>query len=360
MRLSCVAALLVISVSLFTGCDVNISLPANTDNAADNQNAAAVTPSETGIAAVSREPTFAESTTVIPEPTPAADTPVSQTPMPTLKPSNTPVPATDTPSPTPYAAQADSEQKGSKTGQGDSLWVDETKLDTGSKYHLGMTEDELSAQLAADNISITDQGNGCIFAAPFTFYLDSDGKDNYIGLLMDYAGYAVTTAKNLSGNDTKDDILQKYGQPLADPYAQDGFLLMAYKMDGQYVEFSLDIQDNGTFLNEVAITSDPNMCFSLQGMDLPSDNESPFAWATQQDAMDELARALGDKLYGDYVIIPNGDDSVGGEHVWLFDYGENGADKFTAEAHYAVGDSGAIYIMDILGGGEYVPYDSKP
>ena len=69
-----------------------------------------------------------------------------------------------------------------------------------------------------------------------------------------------------------------------------------------------------------------------------------------EESLEKLAQAISDKLYGSYAILPNGDDFISGEHVWLFDYGDSGAAQFVAEEHYAVGDSGAIFKMNILTG----------
>ena len=76
----------------------------------------------------------------------------------------------------------------------------------------------------------------------------------------------------------------------------------------------------------------------------------PRAWVSQQESMELLATAISDKLYGSYAILPGGEDFIGGEHVWLFDYGDSGPAQFVATEHYAVGDSGAIYRMDVMTG----------
>lgn len=56
------------------------------------------------------------------------------------------------------------------------------------------------------------------------------------------------------------------------------------------------------------------------------------------------------------VIILTGDDTIEGEHAFIFSAGDYSVDgqKFTAMYHYAVSDSGKIYYMDILQGADWI------
>lgn len=77
-----------------------------------------------------------------------------------------------------------------------------------------------------------------------------------------------------------------------------------------------------------------------------------------ETAMELLAGALGDKVTEGTALVADGEDTVDGKHCWLFAFGASTAEKFTAEEHYAVADDGDIYVMDIVGGGEYRPYEA--
>jgi hypothetical protein len=156
------------------------------------------------------------------------------------------------------------------------LWLDETKLNTDSKYHLGMTVAEVNKQLKSDGILVLVSGKTSIETAPLYFYFDDDGKLVLIDLFVENeTGAIVTTAKNLVISDTKESIIQKYGQPLHEPYTQDGVMMLAYKMGDQYVEFDLQLTrdgeptygesyPDGMYLSQIDITSNPNMCIALQ------------------------------------------------------------------------------------------------
>ena len=75
-----------------------------------------------------------------------------------------------------------------------------------------------------------------------------------------------------------------------------------------------------------------------------------YAWTEQQKSMEVLEQALSGKFYGDYVLVPAGEDFINGEHCWFFDYGHASSDAFTAEEHFAIGDSGKVYVMDNMTG----------
>ena len=49
-------------------------------------------------------------------------------------------------------------------------------------------------------------------------------------------------------------------------------------------------------------------------------------------------------------LVASGEDSIDGQHCWLFDLGKNAADKFTAEEHYAVRADGNVFVLNILTG----------
>lgn len=77
---------------------------------------------------------------------------------------------------------------------------------------------------------------------------------------------------------------------------------------------------------------------------------------SEEDALDVLTAALDSKLIEGTAIVSYGEGSIDGKHCWTFAFGANTVEKFTAEEHYAVMDDGSIWILDILNGGEYVPY----
>ena len=75
------------------------------------------------------------------------------------------------------------------------------------------------------------------------------------------------------------------------------------------------------------------------------------AWGiSEDDAMDLLAVAILDKMGHDTAIVQSGEGEVDGQQCYLFSFGDNSPEKFTAYDHYAVTGSGKIYIMGILTG----------
>lgn len=86
----------------------------------------------------------------------------------------------------------------------------------------------------------------------------------------------------------------------------------------------------------------------------PSPQTSASAAVADADAaLTLLSNAV--PTAGTQGFLPTGEDTVGGEHCWTFSFGDNTEEKFTATAHYAVGDSGTIYEMDVAAGGQYAP-----
>jgi hypothetical protein len=71
--------------------------------------------------------------------------------------------------------------------------------------------------------------------------------------------------------------------------------------------------------------------------------------------MDLLNGALGERMKDGFAIVYTGDDEVNGEMCYLFSFGDNTPEKFTAFEHYAVTDNSEIFIMDYLTG-EYEPF----
>lgn len=78
-----------------------------------------------------------------------------------------------------------------------------------------------------------------------------------------------------------------------------------------------------------------------------------------------LAEALTDKIAewnrrvseGSTIkLVATGEEVINGANCWTFALGTDSPEKFTAEEHYAVNESGEVYILDILSG-EYSPYD---
>lgn len=82
----------------------------------------------------------------------------------------------------------------------------------------------------------------------------------------------------------------------------------------------------------------------------------------QEDAALEILREQTLAQYnemsanGKVVYVSKGEDTIRGQHAWLFDMGKDSAEKFTAEYHFAVTDAGKVLQMDILSGGIYVPF----
>ena len=76
----------------------------------------------------------------------------------------------------------------------------------------------------------------------------------------------------------------------------------------------------------------------------------------EKSPSDRLLDALGEKAEG-RTLIETGEEEVEGEMCVTFALGTNTPEKFTAEEHFAVGKD-KIYIMDIIGGGNYVPFEN--
>jgi len=74
-----------------------------------------------------------------------------------------------------------------------------------------------------------------------------------------------------------------------------------------------------------------------------------LAWMAK-DLMEEM------EANGPIALVAQGEDTVNGQHAWLFALGADTPEKFTAEYHFAVTDAGEVLVMDILAGGEYVPF----
>lgn len=84
--------------------------------------------------------------------------------------------------------------------------------------------------------------------------------------------------------------------------------------------------------------------------------------AISEEAAFELVKntmkARGEKAP---VIVKTGDETIEGEHAFIFSAGSNSTDgkKFTAMYHYAVSDSGKVYYMDILKGADWILFDTQ-
>lgn len=72
--------------------------------------------------------------------------------------------------------------------------------------------------------------------------------------------------------------------------------------------------------------------------------------------IDIFIKAMPPELFDGKIVVSEGEDTVNGEHAWLIAIGTGTEDKFTAETHYAITDSYDIFVMDVVAGGEYVPY----
>ena len=73
-------------------------------------------------------------------------------------------------------------------------------------------------------------------------------------------------------------------------------------------------------------------------------------------AQARLIETFGELTREGTAWVAEGEDAVNGRRAWLFAWGKNTPEKFTAEKRFAVTDLGEIFVMDILGGGEYIPY----
>ena len=76
------------------------------------------------------------------------------------------------------------------------------------------------------------------------------------------------------------------------------------------------------------------------------------------EAMDLLVDAIWESMEHQTTVFHTGEGVVDGQKCYLFSYGDNSQEKFTAFEHYAVTGGGEIYIMDILTG-EYEPLQMK-
>jgi hypothetical protein len=56
------------------------------------------------------------------------------------------------------------------------------------------------------------------------------------------------------------------------------------------------------------------------------------------------------------LAVQPGEEKVAGQRAHFFAVGKDTPEKFTAEAHYAVLVNGDVYIMDVINGGDYIPY----
>jgi hypothetical protein len=78
----------------------------------------------------------------------------------------------------------------------------------------------------------------------------------------------------------------------------------------------------------------------------------------EDTAMNILSGVLSDIMQDNTAIVSYGEDVVNGEKCWIFAFGKNTSEKFTAEDFYAVTNNGYIYILDFISN-EYVPYEPE-
>ena len=110
--------------------------------------------------------------------------------------------------------------------------------------------------------------------------------------------------------------------------------------------------DDETTTAEEITTQTPVIADGLPGGVTYVDEESAQALLAYmaKDLMEEM------EANGPIALVAQGEDTINGAHAWLFALGADTPEKFTAEYHFAVTDAGEVLVMDILAGGEYVPF----
>ena len=78
---------------------------------------------------------------------------------------------------------------------------------------------------------------------------------------------------------------------------------------------------------------------------------------SEDEAIGRIAHAMELKGETSTVIRREGTETIGGESCMTFSAGDNSADgeKYTAMYHYAVGDSGTLWYMDVAEGPDWLP-----
>lgn len=82
---------------------------------------------------------------------------------------------------------------------------------------------------------------------------------------------------------------------------------------------------------------------------------------SSQQALDMLVDRFNSKETNSqgetkYIWIQSGTRKIDNVDCYLFTYGEETDDKFTAQRHFAVSEDGDLYEMDVINGGEYILY----
>ena len=123
----------------------------------------------------------------------------------------------------------------------------------------------------------------------------------------------------------------------------------------QQEQQSVDSQDNGD--SQQGNVSDSGQ-EDTAGQTTDAKQDEVKLDGSEKAAMDRLVEVLIEKklMMEGFAVRSDGQDTVDGKKCWLFSWGENSDEKFTALDHYAVADDGTIYLMDILEGGEYLPF----
>lgn len=90
----------------------------------------------------------------------------------------------------------------------------------------------------------------------------------------------------------------------------------------------------------------------LENQRLQREELGPY---TLEDAMALIINVMESRNEKAQKLVASGDETIDGEHVFVIMAGEDSADgeKFTAMYHYAVSDSGRVYVMDPLVGPDW-------
>lgn len=97
------------------------------------------------------------------------------------------------------------------------------------------------------------------------------------------------------------------------------------------------------------------VAMNSDGTDMPMTAERAEA------ILNEAVFALKQRMSanGKIALVPTREETVNGEHAFLFALGADTPEKFTAEYHFAVTESGQVLVMDIMNGTEYVEYTDE-
>lgn len=71
---------------------------------------------------------------------------------------------------------------------------------------------------------------------------------------------------------------------------------------------------------------------------------------SEEDALALLQAELSDQISEGMALVSNGESDIDGRHCWTFSLGSDTSEKFTAEEHYAVTDTGEIFVLDAIAG----------